>query len=60
LKGKSYTVGFDKRALTINNKHAIFLSGAVHPPRGTPEMWDGWFDNAKKNNLNMLQVYIFW
>ena len=60
MSGKPYTVGYDERALQIAGEPALFVSGAVHPPRGTPEMWSGWFENAKANNLNMVQVYIFW
>jgi beta-galactosidase GanA len=56
FKGQPYTVGFDKRTITINGEHSLFISGAIHPPRGTPQMWDGWFDQAKKNGLNMVQV----
>lgn len=59
-KGQSYNVTYDKRALKLNGQRAIFLSGALHPPRGSPEMWQGWFDEAKANGLNMVQVYIFW
>jgi hypothetical protein len=58
LLGRPYDVGFDKRAITINGQHSLFISGAIHPPRGTPQMWDGWFDQAKSNGLNMIQVYI--
>ena len=56
FKGKAYNVSYDKRAITVDGQHALFLSGAVHPPRGSPEMWDGWFRNAKANGLNMVQV----
>jgi beta-galactosidase GanA len=59
-KGKGYNVSYDKRAVIVDGQHSLFMSGAVHPPRGTPEMWDGWFRNAKDNGLNMIQVYIFW
>ena len=55
-----FLVGYDKRALQIAGEPALFVSGAIHPPRGTPEMWSGWFAKAKENNLNMVQVYIFW
>ena len=58
--GKAYNVSYDQRALTLNGEHAFFLSGAVHPPRGTQDDWDSWFSSAKANGLNMVQVYIFW
>ena len=58
--GLPYTVTYDQRALKINGQHALFISGSIHPPRGTPEMWDVWFARAKENGLNMIEVYIFW
>eukprot|EP00966_Prymnesium_polylepis_P328730 7384501-Prymnesium_polylepis.3 len=58
--GKPYNVSYDSRAITLNGEHALFISGAVHPPRGTQGDWDSWFDSAKANGLNMLQVYVFW
>ena len=58
--GAAYTVSYDARALTLNDDRAMFISGAVHPPRGTPETWDSWFALARKNGLNMVQVYVFW
>ena len=54
--GKPMTIDYDKRALTINGDHVLFLSGAVHPPRGTPDMWDEWLATARRNGLNMVQV----
>ena len=60
FRGTPYNVSFDKRALTLNGGHVLFLSGSLHPPLGTPDDWDGWFTAAKKNGLNMVQVYIFW
>ena len=58
--GKPYNVSYDSRAITLNGEHALFISGAVNPPRGTQGDWDSWFDSAKANGLNMLQVYVFW
>jgi beta-galactosidase GanA len=60
LSGKPYNVTYDERALKIDGEHALFVSGAVHPPRGSPAMWRTWLAEAKANGLNMVQVYIFW
>ena len=56
MKGQPYSVTYDKRSLKIAGEAALFVSGAIHPPRGTPGMWAGWFKKAKRNNLNMIQV----
>jgi len=58
--GAAYNVSYDSRALTLNGHHGLFVSGAVHPPRGTQGDWGSWFASAKSNGLNMLQVYVFW
>jgi beta-galactosidase GanA len=60
FEGLPYTVSYDARALTLSGQRALFLSGAMHPPRGSPEQWDGWFAQARRNGLNMVQVYVFW
>ena len=60
LAGKPYKVTYDKRALKIEGEHALFVSGAVLPPRGSPSMWRTWLAEAKANGLNMVQVCIFW
>ena len=53
LGGKPYKVSYDKRALTVDGEHALFLSGAVHPPRGSPAMWRTWLAEARANGLNI-------
>ena len=58
--GAPYNVSYDKRALTLNGQEVLFISGAVHPPRGTPDDWKTWLRTARQNGLNMVQVYIFW
>ena len=39
-----------------SNAPALFVSGAIHPPRGTPAMWRTWMKEAVHNGLNMVQV----
>jgi hypothetical protein len=56
LRGAAYNVSYDKRAITINGEHALFISGSVHPPRGTTDDWDTWFKTARVNGLNMVEV----
>lgn len=33
-----------------------FEIGSVHPPRGTPPMWDSILEIAKDNGLNMVCI----
>ena len=43
-----YSVTYDERSFIINNKRTIILSGSVHYPRSTPEMWDRIFKEMVK------------
>ena len=54
--GAAYNVSYDNRALTLNGQHVLFVSGAVHPPRGTQGDWASWFASAKQNGLNTVTV----
>ncbi|KAJ1620065.1 hypothetical protein T492DRAFT_602770 [Pavlovales sp. CCMP2436] len=56
LGGRPYEVGYDARALT----RSLFPSGLLHYPRGAPEEWDGWLEQAVESGLNMIEIYVFW
>jgi hypothetical protein len=56
----SIEVAYDKRSILLNGTRALFLSGSIHGPRGTPETWATALDSAVANGLNMVQVYVFW
>jgi hypothetical protein len=60
VRGRPYAVGYDARALTVDGKRSLFVSGTLHYPRGAPEEWDGWLDEAVANGLNMIDIYLFW
>ena len=60
LGNKSYSVTYDKRSIKIDGKPTLFLSGSVHPPRGTLSEWGDVFSEARENGLNMVEVYVFW
>ncbi len=54
------TVSHDHRALTLNGRRTLILSGAVHYPRSTPAMWPGILRHMRKSGLNTVETYIFW
>lgn len=58
--GKPYAVTYDRRSLFLDGERSLFLSGSVHPPRATPDMWGMVFDTAVSNGLNMIELYVFW
>jgi len=53
-------VSYDHRSLLINGRRSILISGSIHYPRSTPEMWPGLIQNAKDGGLDVIQTYVFW
>ncbi|XP_062509581.1 uncharacterized protein LOC134185731 [Corticium candelabrum] len=60
LNGKPYNVKYDSRAILINDRRALLLSGSIHYPRSTPAMWQPLMTKAKQEGLNCIQTYAFW
>lgn len=56
----SADVWYDNKAITINKQRRILISGSIHYPRSTPEMWPGLIRKAKENGLDVIQTYVFW
>lgn len=56
----SADVWYDNKAITINKQRRILLSGSIHYPRSTPEMWPDLIHKAKENGLDVIQTYVFW
>ncbi|EEF48063.1 beta-galactosidase [Ricinus communis] len=54
------TVWYDHKAITINNQRRILISGSIHYPRSTPEMWPGLIQKAKEGGIEVIQTYVFW
>ncbi|KAF3620758.1 Beta-galactosidase 5 [Capsicum annuum] len=53
-------VTYDKKAIVINGERRILLSGSIHYPRSTPEMWEDVINKAKDANLDVIETYVFW
>uniref|UniRef100_A0ACD5Z522 Uncharacterized protein n=1 Tax=Avena sativa TaxID=4498 RepID=A0ACD5Z522_AVESA len=53
-------VSYDDRALLIDGERRIILSGSIHYPRSTPEMWPDLIKKAKDGGLNTIETYVFW
>ncbi|KAK4789818.1 hypothetical protein SAY86_017122 [Trapa natans] len=56
----SASVSYDSKALTINGRRRILISGSIHYPRSTPEMWPDLIQKAKEGGLDVIQTYVFW
>ncbi|KMT02832.1 hypothetical protein BVRB_8g194140 [Beta vulgaris subsp. vulgaris] len=56
----STVVSHDGRALLINGERKIILSGSIHYPRSTPEMWPDLIKKSKEGGLDAIETYVFW
>nr|GFA84477.1 galactose-binding domain-like protein [Tanacetum cinerariifolium] len=54
------TVSYDDKAIIINGRRRILMSGSIHYPRSTPEMWPDLIKKAKDGGLDVIQTYVFW
>ncbi|CDP03164.1 unnamed protein product [Coffea canephora] len=53
-------VSYDGRSFIINGQRKILISGSIHYPRSTPEMWPDLIQKAKDGGLDVIQTYVFW
>ncbi|KAL6222089.1 hypothetical protein ACLB2K_005481 [Fragaria x ananassa] len=53
-------VSHDGRSITIDGKPRILLSGSIHYPRSTPEMWPELIKKSKEGGLDAIETYVFW
>ncbi|KAM5584077.1 beta-galactosidase 8 [Rosa sericea] len=54
------TVSYDHRALVIDGKRRVLVSGSIHYPRSTPEMWPDLIQKSKDGGLDVIETYVFW
>ncbi|KAF3446375.1 hypothetical protein FNV43_RR11554 [Rhamnella rubrinervis] len=54
------SVTYDRKAIIINGKRRILISGSIHYPRSTPEMWEDLIQKAKDGGLDVIDTYVFW
>lgn len=54
------TVEYDTNAIIINGERRIIISGAIHYPRSTSQMWPDLIKKAKDGGLDAIETYIFW
>ncbi|XP_068647929.1 beta-galactosidase-like isoform X1 [Aristolochia californica] len=54
------SVTYDRKAVIINGQRRILISGSIHYPRSTPEMWPDLIQKAKDGGLDVIQTYVFW
>ncbi|KAI3461948.1 hypothetical protein Pfo_018611 [Paulownia fortunei] len=54
------SVTYDRKAIVINGQRRILISGSIHYPRSTPEMWEDLINKAKEGGLDVIETYVFW
>lgn len=54
------TVTYDKKAIIIDGQRRILISGSIHYPRSTPDMWEDLVQKAKDGGLDVIDTYVFW
>ncbi|CAA2960549.1 beta-galactosidase 5-like [Olea europaea subsp. europaea] len=54
------SVTYNKKAIIINGQRRILLSGSIHYPRSTPDMWEDLVQKAKNGGLDVIDTYVFW
>ncbi|KAJ3702733.1 hypothetical protein LUZ61_006438 [Rhynchospora tenuis] len=60
LQNAQCEVTYDRKAIVINGQRRILISGSIHYPRSTPDMWEGLVQKAKDGGLDVVQTYVFW
>ncbi|KAI7732052.1 hypothetical protein M8C21_022943 [Ambrosia artemisiifolia] len=53
-------VTYDHRAVVIDGKRRVLVSGSIHYPRSTPDMWPGLIQKSKDGGLDVIETYVFW
>ncbi|PSS31308.1 Beta-galactosidase [Actinidia chinensis var. chinensis] len=54
------SVTYDNKAIIIHGQRKILISGSIHYPRSTPEMWEDLINKAKNGGLDVIDTYVFW
>ncbi|MQL82322.1 hypothetical protein Taro_014801 [Colocasia esculenta] len=60
LFGEAANVTYDHRAVVINGQRRVLVSGSIHYPRSTPEMWPDLIQKSKDGGLDVIETYVFW
>ncbi|KAJ0087884.1 hypothetical protein Patl1_32313 [Pistacia atlantica] len=53
-------ITYDGSSLMIDGERQLILSGSIHYPRSTPQMWPSLIQKSKEGGLNAIETYVFW
>jgi beta-galactosidase len=54
------SIDFDSRAVTIDGRRALLISGEIHYARSPRELWPALLDRSVACGLNCVASYVFW
>ncbi|KAL3844711.1 hypothetical protein ACJIZ3_002114 [Penstemon smallii] len=54
------SVTYDRKAILINGQRRLLISGSIHYPRSTPQMWEDLINKAKEGGVDVIETYVFW
>ncbi|GLT62865.1 hypothetical protein SLA2020_354680 [Shorea laevis] len=60
LIASAIEVSYDDRAITIDGKRRVLISGSIHYARSTAEMWPNLIKKAKEGGVDAIETYVFW
>ncbi|XP_054819914.1 beta-galactosidase 15-like [Prosopis cineraria] len=60
LVANALNVSHDGRAIIIDGQRRVLISGSIHYPRSTPQMWPDLIEKAKEGGVNTIETYVFW
>ena len=53
-------VTYDERAMKLNGERVVLLGGSAHPIRATSATWEAAMDEAVRNGMNLVTIFVFW
>ncbi|XP_056693323.1 beta-galactosidase 3 isoform X2 [Spinacia oleracea] len=56
----SAKITYDSKGIIINGQRKLLISGSIHYPRSTPDMWEDLIRKAKVGGLDVIDTYVFW
>ncbi|KAH6832659.1 beta galactosidase 9 [Perilla frutescens var. hirtella] len=57
---RPFNVSYDGRAMIIDGERRMLISGGIHYPRATPEMWPDLISKSKEGGVDVIETYVFW
>ncbi|KAM9977244.1 hypothetical protein ACTFIR_011103 [Dictyostelium discoideum] len=60
IENEIINVTYDGRSLIINGERKLLISGSIHYPRTSEEMWPIILKQSKDAGIDIIDTYVFW